>query len=481
MLRWQDVSFSYEQSGKNEVLSAVDLEVPLGRITVITGPSGCGKSTLLYLAAGIYPKNAGILKSGRVSFDGQDISSLIPRERARIVGMMFQNPDLQFCMDTVENELIFCLENVCEESEHFKSIIDDALGFAGIRHLRRRRLSTLSGGEKQKAALACLAALRPKWLLLDEPFANIDDDAAVSICRKLKKMNESFGTSVVAVDHHTDIWSESAHEIVVLQKNGRLSIRGLDPRSLPCGLMEESGVDCAGLPYRRGKQEKNTDARGTALHVENLTVMTEEVPILENCNATFQCGRIHAITGKSGCGKSTFFNALCRLSRYEGSIRINGMELKKIAGKKYRKLLGFVFQNPQDQFVTGRVLDEITIGFKKVPETKRMDKAEKILRGIGLWRYRFVSPYRLSQGQQRRLAVASLLSYDCGILVCDEPTYAQDRRSLTALMDSLYARVLESGLTLIFSTHDKKLAMEYADHIYEIKEGQINEIGPSGL
>ena len=165
------LTFGYLENSKHRVVRDVSATFPSHQITVLTGLSGCGKSTLLYLAAGIYPQNAGFIESGTVKIDGVDPATLPPHARRKGVGLLFQNPDLQFCMDTVRNELIFCLENIKAPPEEFEARIDEALAFCEIEHLKGRTLSSLSGGEKQKAMLACLVALRPQWLLLDEPFA----------------------------------------------------------------------------------------------------------------------------------------------------------------------------------------------------------------------------------------------------------------------------------------------------------------------
>ena len=187
-IRFEGVSFSYFEDGQDTIhdfSAAFDPD----RISVLTGVSGCGKSTLLYLAAGLYPRNGGVLRAGKILVEGQDVGTLAPAQRCRLVSMMFQNPELQFCMDTVRNELIFCLENLCTPPEQVEQELDRALDFCGISHLRHRTLVSLSGGEKQKVMLACLVLIRPKWLLLDEPFANIDDASAAAIAAKLRQLH----------------------------------------------------------------------------------------------------------------------------------------------------------------------------------------------------------------------------------------------------------------------------------------------------
>ena len=143
---------------------------------------------------------------------------------------------------------------------------------------------------------------------------------------------------------------------------------------------------------------------------------------------------------------------------------------------------GGVTQSPQDQFVADTVLDEVTVSLRhSAGAGDPAAGAEEVLRRIQLWRFRRLSPYMLSQGQQRRLGVAALLAYDCQVLVCDEPTYAQDRGRTAAIMDALQREVVERGLTLILSTHDRALAQDYADILYELKEGSLYEVAQSHL
>jgi energy-coupling factor transport system ATP-binding protein len=163
---------------------------------------------------------------------------------------------------------------------------------------------------------------------------------------------------------------------------------------------------------------------------------------------------------------------------YSGSVRLQGVDLKK-RGSKSAGHMGFVTQNPQDQFVGGNVRDEIELSLKGKPDKSEISK--EILQGIRLWRYREVSPYLLSQGQQRRLGVAALMAYDCIALICDEPTYAQDRISIIAIMDALCRQAREFGAVVIFSTHDPQLAKDYADQIYRLEGGKLYADMESGL
>jgi energy-coupling factor transport system ATP-binding protein len=518
-----NITFSYDGDGDHPVLDGFSLDFPSGGITALTGPSGCGKSTVFYLAAGVYPKYAGVLLSGAVRLGGMDLAAAPPEVRARRVGMMFQNPDLQFCMDTVYNELVFCLENISTPREAIDGAIDAALDFCGIAHLKSRRLDTLSGGEKQKAMLACVVALDPEWLLLDEPFANIDERSAREIAGKLERFVRERGRSVVAIDHKLDVWADVADAVTVLAAGGKVAMERVDPRGGRLEDLPALGVDIPQRPYRGPGAEPRHRAAGVAgavkdaangktagdakdaapdkaangdaanapddadilLRLRDVSVRAGRKDILRGIDAEFCASRVHALVGESGIGKSTLLEAICGFRKYGGHIALAGEDVRRIPRSRLYDSIGFVFQNPQDQFVAATVLGEVMTGLKTRGRAEdRPDpdtEAERILRSAGLWKYRQLSPYMLSQGEQRRLALSAMLSRRRRLLVCDEPTYAQDLRSLLSVMDMLTALAREDGLTLLLTTHDRKLARDYADHIWELDERGVHEIDPSGL
>ena len=466
---FDNLQFTYFEDRK-PVLTQIRAEFEASEVTVLTGASGCGKSTLLYLAAGLYPHAAGLVQAGRVTVEGPEPGALPPPERARLVGMMFQNPELQFCMDTVRNELIFTLENLRIDPSEIEERLREALDFCGISHLEHRTLLSLSGGERQKVMLACLTAISPKWLLLDEPFANIDEDSARSIAAGLGRLHRERGTGILAVDHRLDSWLDIADTVRVLE-NGQLLPEKLDARHLDAAQLESLGIIVPGGSYR--PQLPPAAPGETVLELRHLSLCHRENQVLRDVNGVFRRGCIYAVVGQSGCGKSSLFGALSGIFSYRGEALLEGRSLRKLRRADLGKI-GFVTQNPQDQFVGGTVRREILTSLRKDPDAEA--KSEEILRGIRLWRFRDISPYLLSQGQQRRLGVAALMAYDCRCLVCDEPTYAQDRRSTVAIMDALCRLARERNVALIFSTHDRQLARDYADEILELKEGTLRAL-----
>ncbi|MBQ3574218.1 MAG: ABC transporter ATP-binding protein [Clostridia bacterium] len=466
MIEFSNLSFAYSPERK-PTISDFSASFESDRISVLTGPSGCGKSTLLYLAAGIYPKYAGLIRSGSVTVSGKNPAAIPPEARCRLVGMMFQNPDLQFCMDTVRNELIFCLENIAAEPSEIESKLQAALEFCDITHLEHRSLNTLSGGEKQKVMLACLAAIGPKWLLLDEPFANIDDASAKAIAAKLKQLHDMRGTGILIVDHRLDHWLGIADDIRVF-RDGKIIDETIDPHS--SAQLERLGVIAPNTSYHPDIPPAKPGK--TVLEIKSLCLKHGDRMILHNLSAAFQSGMIYAILGESGCGKSSLFGALSGIYRHSGEILLEGTPLRKLKRSEIGHI-GFVTQSPQDQFVTDTVRKELMQSLRGSSNAEA--ESERILRAIGLWAYRDVSPYILSQGQQRRLGVAALTAYDCKILICDEPTYAQDRKNTLELMGALCRTARERNTALVFSTHDRRLAADYADKILLLEGGQLHE------
>lgn len=460
------IRFAYEGEEQSVVLDGLTATFPRDRMTLITGPSGSGKSTLLYLVAGIYPSHAGALLHGAVSVEGYDPAKLTPPDRASLVGMVFQNPSLQFCMDTVENELLFCLGNVRVPRERMPEKVQDALGFCDIGHLRHRTLRTLSGGEKQLVALACIVALDPAWLLLDEPFANVDEEAARILVRKVEALHQR-GMGVLVVDHRVDYWNGVVDDVWIL--DGRRGALNPDRMSHDDERRFQRLAD--------GSSKGDIELAPVRLELRGVTIRRGERIVLDDVTYAFRAGGIYAISGTSGSGKSSLFDALLGVVPYNGNVLLDGRALHR-----YRRIspgtIGFVTQNPHDQFVTNTVYEEIATSLVRGRQS-RLDieqRVEQVLTPLGLWEYRNVSPFRLSQGQQRRLAVAALLAYDCRVLVCDEPTYAQDDDNARAIMDALVDIVRQRGVTLIFSTHDLHLARGVADIVLTLAEGTIREV-----
>ena len=513
----KDISFRYYEKGKRSILDHVSIEIPAGKITVLAGSSGCGKSTLGLVLSGLLPENGGFLESGEIRLFGQDIRGLKASERARLFGIMFQNPDLQFCMDSLRRELIFCLENLGTAPEDMDRRVEEAALAFKLEGLLDRKLQSLSGGEKQKCILACLYAMDTRCLFLDEPFANIDPDSAGEILAFLSRLREE-GRSIIAIDHRLDCWLPYADEIRIMGEGGKILAEGIDRdnfRSYREVFLREGiyypgeeeaetetepgsasdpvtdlamGEDCepgseAGKKYvpaaeencesgSEGKYAVSIDIKKLYRREEDRGKTSGRKPLTEDLRLSFKKGSVNAIMGRSGVGKTSLLLALLGQCLFEGEISIAGKNLRAYRSRELYSKLGIVFQNPADQFISQRVEDEVKESLRhqspRLSEESLEDKALELLESYGLRRFKNYSPFMLSQGQQRRLAVLSMLAGGQKILLLDEPTYGQDYRSTKAIMDQLKDKASREGLTVIFTTHDTMVAARWADKIIHI-------------
>ncbi len=477
-LEVKNLNFRYFQQSKHLILDNASLSIEQGTITVILGSSGCGKSTLAAVCAGLYPDNGGELLSGTRTIAGHDVDSMTPTERSRYLSYTFQNPDLQFCMDTLRKELIFCLENHNYPREHMENMAEEIARRFSMESFLDRQLSTLSGGEKQKAALCCALASQPRGILLDEPFSNIDPQTSSQIIDLLKRQNQEHKTTIIAIDHHPEHWLDTADEFILLGEKGCILKRGITKENMTNfrELFQEKGIVYPGIFSSFSNALK---AGKTAISLENVSIRQGEKQdiLLKHLSHTFSYGQITAVISPSGAGKTTLFHTFLKQKHFDGSIKLDGKELKKIKERDLFRSIGIVFQNPSEQFTTTNVFTEITETLKiwrqELSEQERQKEAEQLLKEYSLWSYKNYSPYMLSQGQQRRLAVLSMLCGGQKILLLDEPTYGQDGRSTITIMEQLRKKVMFENLCVIFSTHDHQLANAYADTICAIKGKEL--------
>lgn len=500
-IKIQNVTFKY---GKKLILDNVNLSIPQGKISLLMGASGSGKSTLVHIASGLLLEEDEKLDSGTITVFEKDISTLANNIRAKYVTVMFQNPDLQFCMDTLRKEMIFCLENINVSMKEMDSKIESTINQLSLNHLLDRKLSTLSGGEKQKAALCCLCVMNSGCLILDEPFANLDRDSALSLVKMLKKLRDESSITIVAVDHQIDYWMGIFDNIILLSDKGKILTQGINESSLKDykDLFLKEGVF---FPENKNLNTISIDSKSSQvnnelgiINVNSLVIFasdkqlknsksifkpkrnnsidcedTSNIIINQKGNFSFKEGSITAILGHSGCGKTTFFLSLLKQHKFEGKIEILNKDLNKLKLKEITKLVGIVFQNPINQFVTQNVYDEVAFSIKlwnkKIGETELKNMVISLLDDYGLIEYKNQSPYLLSQGQMRRLAVLSVLAGDQKVLLLDEPTYAQDYKSTKTIMKNLKQKVDNNGLTVIFTTHDRNVASKWANTIYEVE------------
>ena len=434
-----------------------------GERVLLLGPSGSGKSTLLAAMAGLLARSGAGEAEGTLQLDGT-------------AGVVFQDPESQLVLARAGDDVAFGLENTGIPASEIWSRVDTALSAVGFPYGRDRSTAALSGGEKQRLAIAGALALRPNVLLLDEPTANLDPLGAQLVRGALRRVLAN--RTCVMVEHRIAEALDLIDRVVVIAAGGGVIADGTPER-----VFREQGtaLAAAGIwvpgpppvaPPRRGAPSNAivVEARDLTFAYPGSTVSA-----LAGVSVILRSGRTVALVGANGSGKSTLallIGGLLRPSR--GAVRdAGGADLARLRARALILRVGSVFQDPEHQFVTGRVVDELTIGplrAGRAPlEARRL--ANDLLERMGLAALGAANPFTLSGGEKRRLSVATALATAPGALILDEPTFAQDRRTYGEIL-ALLADFRDRGGALCFASHDPFLVDALADERLTLLAGR---------
>jgi energy-coupling factor transport system ATP-binding protein len=517
-----DLSFRY-LGRKRSALSNVSFAVETGETLLVLGPSGGGKSTLALCLNGLIPHSIGGEMTGRVLIAGQDTRDATVAELSQSVGVVFQDPDSQLCMLRVDDEIAFGLENVRVPSHAMPGRIARALGLVGLAGRERARIDRLSGGTRQRVALAAVLALETRLLVFDEPTSNLDPVGADEVVAAITALRQRGDRTLVIVEHRLDQLISLVDRVLVLDDEGRvaalgtprdvmreqapllerlgvwvpqvvdvarrLAIRGARPEPFPLTVEEAvlaygPGITTPSRPSLPPDQPACTRhvARDPAIQISHLShAYGGGVVALRDVSLTVPSGAFVAVVGPNGSGKSTLARHLIgSLRAPAGVVRVRGRDVRSTSAADLARLVGYVFQNPEHQFVARTAFDELAFGLRL-----RGDAAEQIdeevgemLASFGLDQLARANPFSLSHGEKRRLSVATMLILGQDVVVLDEPTFGQDRQNTDALMSRL-VRLNQAGRTVVMITHDPRLVAEYADTVIALVDGRIAYHGPT--
>lgn len=430
----------------------LDLTLSLapGETKGIYGASGTGKSTLFHLLAGLNEKG---FEEGTYTIDDRMLNQLSIRERSTSISLLFQNPDMQFCMATPREELLFCLENQCIPQADMPKKVAEALTFCEISHLADQPFTTLSGGEKQLVALACCLILKSRYLLLDEPFANLDADTSQKIIRKLRQLQKQHAIGILLIDHQIKETADWVSEWLLIEEG----FRSVDQEKMRT-LDQELRRSLAPVEIKKLSAKGRLSFQDFRLPIRNQAIVFP--------NLTFDSGTMIGLTGRSGSGKSSFLKAILQQQAYSGTIRLCGDPIKKHPSP-FRSI-SWIMQNPQDQFLAATVAQELSQG-------RAATESAKLLEKLRLQNKSTQSPFLLSQGQQRRLAVAALLQRPVKLLLVDEPTYGQDVKQAWQVMQ-LLAEKSASGTLVLIVSHDVLLLEAFCSQIIDFNHYEKEDI-----
>ncbi|TFV73028.1 ABC transporter ATP-binding protein [Blastococcus sp. CT_GayMR19] len=436
-------------------MTGVDLVVEPGERILLTGASGAGKSTLLAALAGILEAE-GTEVAGELTVDGAS-----PRDARGRLGILAQDPDSQLVMTRAGDDVAFGLENAGIPAERIWPRVDEALAAVGFPYDRDRPTQALSGGEKQRLVLAGVLARRPGLVLLDEPTAQLDPPGASLVRAAVARATADRSATTIVVDHDAAPWLPLVDRVVEVVAGGVVEHGpGWRPASRTAGLHL--------LPPPDGPVLLTALGAG-------FTYRGATAPALSRVDVPVRAGRALAVTGSNGTGKSTLALLLAGLrapttGRVEAApeltegVRRGHREPHRWRAGELVTRIGTVFQNPEQQFLTGRLHDELTLGPLRSGEHAAAARAtaEELLERLGLTAFADANPYTLSGGQQRRLSVATALATSPRVLVLDEPTFGQDAATWRELV-TLLAEQRARGCAVAVVTHDADLVQVLAD------------------
>ena len=486
-------------------VNGLDLDIRPGERVLLLGPSGAGKSTLLHALAGVLgdstsgngtagdggtPDSDDADESGSLLIDGEP-----PRARRGRAGLMQQDPETQVVLSRLGDDVAFGAENLSVPRGAIWARVHEALDDVGLAHLPLDHpTSALSGGQKQRLALAGILAMRPGLILLDEPTANLDPAGVLEVRDAVGRCLDKTGATLVVVEHRVAVWKDLVDRIVVLQPGsatqpavlidgppdqvleqarGMLTAAGVwVPGHLPATRRRTPGAHAAARAAAGGPVEPDLAPGQLLLAAEGLAVSRERprrrglrsvppVPVLRGVTAQVRAGEALTVTGPNGVGKSTFALTLAGLLQPVAGKVSAAVELSRGAGidpykwkaEQLISRIGTVFQEPEHQFVTGRVLDELQFGPKHLGHGE--ERVDELLERLRLTELVDANPYTLSGGEKRRLSVATVLAAHPQVLVLDEPTFGQDANTWAELA-SFLSEMLDAGTAVVSVTHDEE-------------------------
>ena len=468
MITLDHFSFTYGGAPR-PVLEDVSLEIKEGELVLIVGRSGSGKSTLCRAMNGIVPHFYGGYVTGRVTVDGQDTRTTTPAKLAGIVGMVFQDPENQLVMTNVENEMAFGMENMALPKPEMRERVNSYAEYFDLKRFFKRFIPDLSGGEKQKVALASVLAMKPKYIILDEPTSQLDEETAALFLGFLQKLNQEHGVAIILIEHRLERCMHYAHRIILME-DGKIEADGPPKQVLPqlrgCGLV----ADFSRAPMENGHDE-------TIILAKKLSFAYGKTPILDDLDLEVRRQELIAIIGLNGCGKSTLLKHLNGLLRPKtGTVTVLGKDISHITTANLAKDIGYLGQNPNNYLFKETLQKELEFTLKNlnVEKAEWEERIAWVLKVLDLEHHRLHFPRDLSCGERERSALATILIGKPKILVLDEPTRGLDycnKMKLATVIGSLR----ELGMTTILVTHDYRFVAEHASRVMTLRNGHLVE------
>ena len=519
----KNLSFSYPMAGGRKALDNINLTIERGQYVTFCGRSGCGKTTLLrQLKSAITPHGK---RTGEILFDGTLIGNVGLREQSARIGYVMQDPDNQIVTDKVWHELAFGLESLGVDQKTIRLRVAEMASYFGIQGWFHKKVTELSGGQKQLLNLASIMAMQPDVLILDEPTSQLDPIAASDFLNTVRKINRELRTTVLITEHRLEDIFHASDRVVVMEDGKVLTADGprqvgafLKERDSPIftampspvqiyygvvgvsenstGSFRKAYADTCPLTVREGaawldtlfdgrKPEKTViedtdpaladpeDIKDPAVFVKEAWFRYEkDTPdVLKGVVLRIPQKTLFAVVGGNGTGKSTLLKTICNTCRpYRGKVLIDGKPVGKYKDSElFRHNLALLPQDPKSLFVKKTVREELLEMLERGERESRIDEIAALCEITPLLSQH---PYDLSGGEQQRAALAKVLLTDPKILLLDEPTKGIDsffKQQFAAILQKLKER----GVTIIMVSHDVEFCAKYADLVSMFFDGSV--------
>lgn len=504
----------------DDTLRGIDLTFPAGSFTVVMGQTGAGKSTLLMTLNGVIPHLKEGTLSGEVRLDYVDLASFRVQTITEFVGLVLQDPESQILGRTVAEDVAFGPRNYLVPRDEIVARITRSLADVALTGFENRETAQLSGGQKQRLAIAGILALEPEVLCLDEPTSELDPAGRAEIYAVTDALRAA-GATIIAVEHASaDVVGRADHLVVL--KAGQVAWQGApaeffrDPEQVAANMVKPLPVALVGaelaaagliaqdqipldvdtavrlvetlaagrsLPAPRAASAGITVAPGEpVIEVRGLHhTYPAGVEALAGVDLAIGAGEYVAIVGRNGAGKTTLakhFNGIFKPTA--GEVLVHGRSTLAQPSWELARQVGYVFQNPDHQIFNSTVAEEVGYGLKLagLPATEIDSRITEVLGFTGLLGVRDEHPFSLGKGERQRVAVASILALQPGILVVDEPTTGQDWAGVGQMM-ALIDRLNAAGTTIVMVTHDMDVVARHARRVIVMDAGLVLADGPT--
>lgn len=525
IIKLDDVSFSYGHEAQN-ALDHVSLAIEKGEFVGVIGPSGAGKSTLAAVMSGAIPHHYTGQLFGATLVDDRDTCEITLTDISRVVGSVLQDIDAQMVAPIVEDEMLFGLENFGIPHDQIEERISQTLTTVGISDLRHREIATLSGGQKQKVAIAAIIAMAPNVLVLDEPTAALDPASSTLVFDTLHQINREHGITVVVIEQKVALLSKYCSRVLVMA-DGKLAFDGephqvfahaselrqmgvdsprvarianslaevglLPSDQAPCLNVSEAHQLISSLLADATSKDAPADVPETSPHIPAVPRGVNQEPVVELTDVTFayphggasvsnlnMCvypGELVGIIGQNGAGKTTLTKLLNGLLHpASGTVRMAGMNTADVPTSAIAAKCATLFQNPDRQLCRDTVLDEVAFGLELhgVGTDEARQRARVAAERFGLPLDE--SPFSLSRGQRQMVALASVVVLDPQVVLLDEPTSGLDYRECMTVMETV-SEMAERGCAVIMVCHDMEVVSDFAQRLVVMADGRILERG----